>query len=69
MSRSQLVKDFLTVVQAAKRLGISRAAVLMAIKQGKLKAVRIGHIKLLARKAVDQYKKSRKIGRRRKRKV
>ena len=35
------IKEYLTIAQAAERLGVSRQAVLKAIKAGRIKAVAI----------------------------
>ena len=63
MSRSQQLKDFLTVAQATKVLRVTRSAVLMAIERGRLGGVLVGHMPLISRKSLEAYKKTRRVGR------
>ena len=47
------------VVQAAKHIGITKAAVYKAIKQGTLAAIRIGSMTLITGRSANAYKKNR----------
>ena len=53
----------LTLPQAAKILGITRQAVSVAIARKRIKVLKIDHIRLISRASLEQYKKTRKPGR------
>jgi excisionase family DNA binding protein len=60
-------KELLSMAQAAKEIGITRAGVLYAIKEDLLKAKKHGPYYLITRDEVERYKKQRPaIGRPRK---
>lgn len=53
----------LTISEAAEELGVSLSTVSHAIRRGRLGAVRFKHLKLIPRTALEQYAKTRKVGR------
>lgn len=57
-------EDYLTIVEAAKRLQISRAAVYHAIDAGKLTAAEIFGRKMLLRAEVEAYQPAGYLDRR-----
>ncbi|MCH8055612.1 MAG: helix-turn-helix domain-containing protein [Deltaproteobacteria bacterium] len=58
-AKKNLAKEF-TTSQAARLLRVSRQTIWSAIKKGRLKARRIGHMILINRSALDRYKSSPK---------
>jgi excisionase family DNA binding protein len=52
--KSPIRKSFYTITEAAKELGITRAAVHRAIKQRRLEAERGGHVPLTTRRFDDR---------------
>lgn len=63
------IKNFMTVSEVAKKLGIMRQSVHKAIQAGKLGHVKIDDIVLVHKKSVEQYKvntKRQEIGKRHK---
>ena len=55
--------NLLTITMAAEHLGISRQAVALAIKRGKLPSMKIGNVHLIQKDSLDLYKKTAKPGR------
>ena len=53
--------EYTTVTQFAKRFGISRQFVWKMIKEGKLKAIKIGSIYKIPVSEVERIKKGKKI--------
>lgn len=54
--QQQLIKDFLSIKEVAEKLGISRSAVYLAIKVGRLAAVQLGSHFFVHRRDVTSYK-------------
>jgi len=54
--------DLLTIPQAAKFLLTTRQAVGSAIKRGRIKVVRYGHVSLMLRSSLEDYKNKRHAG-------
>ncbi len=50
------MKDFKSVEEAAKHLGISGQAVRLAIREGRLKATRVGGVHIIDAKDLRKYK-------------
>jgi excisionase family DNA binding protein len=55
--------EMLTISEAAKELGVSLSTISHAIRRGKIGVVRFKHLKLIPRAALEQYAKTRKVGR------
>ena len=53
--------DYKSVEEAAKYLGISGSAVRLAIKEGRLPAMRVGGVHIVPRKALKKYKVNSKM--------
>ena len=62
MPTKKNLSNMLTIPQAAKELRITRQAVAYAIKKGRLKVLRFGHVNLIPRSVVKEYKKTRRPG-------
>ena len=56
MKKEPLVKDLLSIKQTADQLGISRSAVYLAIKVGRLEAIQIGSHFFVSMRDVKNYK-------------
>jgi excisionase family DNA binding protein len=65
MSSKKTRPDLLTVTQAATLLGkgYTRQSILMAIARGRLPAHRFGNVYLIERRAFEEYRATRKVGR------
>ncbi len=48
--------DIVSVTEAAKRLGVTRSAVIKAAQAGRIKGKKIGHTWALLRRSVETYK-------------
>ena len=57
--------DMLTIPQAAEELGVTRQNIWHAIKRGRIKALRFGHVALIPRSALEEYEatKGQNVGR------
>ena len=51
--------DMLTITQAAKSLNTTRQAIWDAIKRGRLRSLRFGHMHLIPRSDLEDYSSSR----------
>ena len=67
MPTKKNLSNLLTVTQAARLLGLTRQTIWEAVKKGRIKSQRVGHVSLIPRSSLQQYKSSRKPGRPRKR--
>lgn len=54
MSKDKIMKDYLTVTESARRLKLTRQAVLYAIKAEKLSAIRAGRQWLIPKSEIDR---------------
>lgn len=52
-----MATGYLTITEAAERLGVSRQRVHQLIKQGRLEAEQVGHIWIIPESALDDIKK------------
>lgn len=52
--------DLLTITQAARLLGVTRQTISAAVKRGRIKARKVGHVSLISSASIKQYKKTRK---------
>ncbi len=46
-------KEYITIPQLAKIMGLSRIAIFKKVKNGEIKAIRIGHNYAISKKSVD----------------
>jgi excisionase family DNA binding protein len=53
---TNLIKDYLSIKETAEKLGISRSAVYLAIKVGRLATVQLGSHFFVHRRDVQNYK-------------
>lgn len=56
------IKGYLTMGEAATKMGISRQAIWHAVARGRLEHTRIEHLVLIPQKAVAAYQKSKGNG-------
>lgn len=53
--------NLISIAQAAKRLGISRQRVHVLVRQGRIKAERIGKVWAIPEKALSGFAKTRRL--------
>ena len=51
-------RKWLSITEAARHAGIDRTKLLRAIKQGKIRATRVGWVYLVNLRALDEYRRS-----------
>jgi excisionase family DNA binding protein len=62
-TKDKQLPALLSISQAAKALDISNSAITHAIQRGKLQCVRFDTVTLITRVAIEQYIKTRRVGR------
>ena len=59
-AKKNQLSEMLTLTQAAKLLGLARQTIWDAVKRGRIKARKIGHVSLVSRSSVERYRTTRK---------
>ena len=62
MSSKKTNSNLLTIPQCAKILRTTRQAIDLAIKNGRIPAMRFGHVQLVARGSIESYRRTRHPG-------